>query len=439
MHINPGVPPEKMNQTNAIVELKTLKNNLLSSGNSAMIDTTDMVRQIEDMIDKQYLEQHNHTITYLEKEKYYKTYVDRPEGSAKRYKQLKSKTLEGIQKKIVEYYQEIETKFTLHKVFYDWLDERVRHHEIEASTKDRMETDFKRFFVSSGFDTRCIDEISERELSCWIKDTICENNLTRKAWANLRCIISGIFKYAKELGYTSLSISHFLSDLNLPDRMFRKTFQDPDRQVFTDDELQQIIHWIQDEEHPERMESLSNLGILLCIFTGLRSGELSSLKFSDVSEKKMKIARTQTRHKGDDDEYNYVVREETKGKSGCRYIAIPPVVHTIVDRLRKLNPDSEYMFTSHTTGQRMKAETFSGKLERICKYLNIPIKRLHKIRKTYATMLLDAGVPESIITNQMGHTDISTTLGFYYKDRHSDDEKVEAVTNALDFPVKLIS
>jgi integrase len=54
-------------------------------------------------------------------------------------------------------------------------------------------------------------------------------------------------------------------------------------------------------------------------------------------------------------------------------------------------------------------------------------------------MLLDAGVPESIITNQMGHTDIATTLGFYYKDRHSDDEKVEAVTNALDFPVRLIS
>ena len=53
--------------------------------------------------------------------------------------------------------------------------------------------------------------------------------------------------------------------------------------------------------------------------------------------------------------------------------------------------------------------------------------------------MLDAGIPESIITNQMGHTDIATTRGFYYKDRHSDDEKLEAVSDALKFPVKLIS
>ena len=101
-----------------------------------------------------------------------------------------------------------------------------------------------------------------------------------------------MFKYAKELGYTSLSISYFLSDLNLPTRMFRKTYHDPDREVFTDEELQKILNWIQDEKHPERMDSLSNLGILLCIFTGLRAGELSSLKYSDVSEKKLMVART---------------------------------------------------------------------------------------------------------------------------------------------------
>jgi integrase len=87
----------------------------------------------------------------------------------------------------------------------------------------------------------------------------------------------------------------------------------------------------------------------------------------------------------------------------------------------------------------MTTDTFSDKLERICKYVKIPIKRLHKIRKAYASMLLDAGVPESIVTNQMGHSDITTTLGYYYKDRHTDAEKVEAVSKALAFPVHLVS
>ena len=170
-----------MGNVKVITELKALKNNLLCSGDPAIIGTEDMVRQIEDMIDKKYLERHNHKVTYLEKEKLYKTYVDLPEGSRDRYKQLKSRSMEGLEAKIVEYYKTVETKATIHKMFYDWLNERVFHHEIEPATRDRMETDFIRFFVSSGFDTRCIDEISERELSCWIKDTICENHLTKKA------------------------------------------------------------------------------------------------------------------------------------------------------------------------------------------------------------------------------------------------------------------
>ncbi len=420
-----------------LCELKKIRNQLNSANLSDNI-SSDVLSQIDNMIDEQYLQRHNHKIMYLDNTGYYKTRVDRPEGSAPKYRQIKSRTMEGLRKKIADHYKAIENKATIHRLFYEWIGERVKYHEIEASTRDRMETDFLRFFVSTGFDTRCIDEISERELSCWIKDTICENHLTKKAWGNLRCIIVGVFKYAKELGYTSLSISYFLSDLNLPTRMFRKTYHDPDREVFTDEELQKILNWIQDEKHPERMDSLSNLGILLCIFTGLRAGELSSLKYSDVSEKKLMVARTQTRHKGEKD-YDYVVREETKGRDGRRYIAIPPVVHTIIDRIRSLNPGGEYMFVSPATGKRMKAESFSDKLEKICKYIDIPVKRLHKMRRTYASMLLDAGIPESIITNQMGHTDIATTRGYYYKDRHSDDEKVEAVSDALQFPVKLIS
>ena len=423
--------------TSNLTELKALKNNLRSSAESGMI-SADLLSQIEIMIDQAYLDRHNHEISYDEKNDNYRTVVDLPKGSEKRYRWMKCKKREDLEKKLIKYYKETETKITIQKLFDDWIAERMAHHEIEPSTRDRMQTDFTRFFVNSGFSSRCMDEISERELSTWVKRTIVEHSLTKKSWANLRGLISGIFKYAKELGYTAISISHFLSDLVLPDRMFRKTFRDPESEVFTDEELLRIISWIQDDEHPERMTSLSNLGILLCIFTGLRAGELSSLKFSDISEKTLMVARTQIRYK-ESTQYDYSVREETKGRDGRRYIAIPPVVHSIVDRVRDLNPDTEYLFINHVTGKLMTTDTFSDKLERICKYVHIKVKRLHKIRKAYASMLLDAGVPESIITNQMGHTDIATTRGYYYKDRHTDDEKVEAVTNALEFPLHLVS
>ena len=428
-----------MDQNTTLAELKAIKNDLLSLEQPDMINA-DLLRHINEMIDQQYLDRHNHPITYLEKAKAYKTYVDLPEGSAARYKQIKLKSLDAVKKKLIEYYKSVETKITLQKLFDDWLTERMRHHEIEPSTRDRFKTDFTRFFVSTGYSTRCVDEITERDLTVWIKEAIADNNLSKKAWSNLRCLISGLFKYAKELGYTTISISYFLSDLILPDRMFRKIFRDPGTEVFSDEELQKIINWIYDPEHPERLDSLSNLGILISIFTGLRAGELSSLKYSDFSDDLLMVARTQTRHKDEEEaEYCYQVREETKGRDGRRYIAIPSVVHSLVQRIRRINPETEYLFISHTTGKLMTTDSFSDKLERICKYVKIPVKRLHKIRKAYASMLLDAGVPESIVTSQLGHTDISTTLGYYYKDRHSSEEKVEAVTKALAFPVHLLS
>ena len=422
-----------------LAELKSIRNSLRSSDESDMMNA-DLLRRIDDMIDEQYLSRHNHSITYLEKAKAYKTYVDLPEGSAQRYKQIKVKSLDDLKKKLIEYYKEVETKVTVQKLFNDWLSERMAHHEIEPSTRDRFETDFSRFFIASGFSSRCIDEISARELSVWIKDMIAEHSLTKKAWSNLRCLIMGIFKYAKELGYTSFSITSFLSDLVLPDRMFRKTIRESNKEVFTDDELHKIISWIKDPEHPERMDSLSNLGILLCIFTGLRAGELSSLKFTDFTDKMLTVSRTQTRHKDTDSgSYDYSVRNETKGKDGRRKIAVPPVVHDIVLQIQRVNADSDYLFFSSRTGKLMTTDTFSDKLERICNYVKIPVKRLHKIRKSYASMLLDAGVPEIIVTKQMGHTDITTTLGYYYRDRHTDEEKVEAITKALAYPVNLVS
>ena len=54
-------------------------------------------------------------------------YVDLPEGSAARYKQFKLKSLEAVNKKLIEYYKSVETKTTVQKFFDDWLTERMRH------------------------------------------------------------------------------------------------------------------------------------------------------------------------------------------------------------------------------------------------------------------------------------------------------------------------
>lgn len=44
-------------------------------------------------------------------------------------------------------------------------------------------------------------------------------------------------------------------------------------------------------------------------------------------------------------------------------------------------------------------------------------------------MLIDAMVNESVVIAQMGHTDIKTTKKYYYKNRTSQDERVNIINN----------
>ena len=78
-------------------------------------------------------------------------------------------------------------------------------------------------------------------------------------------------------------------------------------------------------------------------------------------------------------------------------------------------------------GKRIRTYSFTWRLKSICQKLDIPVRSLNKIRKTYGTILLDSGAEESFIISQMGHTDIKTTKNYYYKDRKSMRQKIEAI------------
>ena len=68
----------------------------------------------------------------------------------------------------------------------------------------------------------------------------------------------------------------------------------------------------------------------------------------------------------------------------------------------------------------------------ICGELGIPYRSPHKIRKSYATLLIDSKLPAKAIQTQMGHADISTTMKYYYQDisdtndRQKELKKVKA-------------
>ena len=50
---------------------------------------------------------------------------------------------------------------------------------------------------------------------------------------------------------------------------------------------------------------------------------------------------------------------------------------------------------------RLKEYFFAKRIRQICKILGIPIRSMHKLRKTYASQLLANSVEEKIVQHQL--------------------------------------
>ncbi|MCR5222220.1 MAG: site-specific integrase [Lachnospiraceae bacterium] len=395
---------------------------LLEAYENGMIDMDVIQQQLLVKSRKKYLEKHSFNIWQGKNGSYYTYLPDEHKPRGKRL--VRKKDRRTLNNAIVEFYRANEEDPYFEQVFQTWVDERLSYNEIERNTYDRYCNDFKRFIKNSPLNRRRFSNITEEMLETFIKTTIRDYKMTAKVWGNLRILIRGTFKYAKKKGYTDISITNFMGDLDLSKNMFRRRYFTAEESVFTRSEERKIIDYIDSHK-----ESLINLGIKLDFETGLRAGELSALKREDVNGNLLTISRTEIMYKDENGRCVYPVREHTKGRDGMRKIILTKNAVAILNRIMELNPDGEYLFMYN--GKRTRGNYFTVHLEKICKKVGILPRSLHKVRKTYATKLLNGGVDETLVIRQMGHTDISTTRGFYYFDNRENSEAVEMIQKAI--------
>ncbi len=400
---------------------------------NGILDSDDVRRKIMKEENKKYLEMHNHKIWFDEKANQWMTYIDEP--SAKRGFVLKRrKEREYLENLIIEHYRAIEERPRIVDIFHDWLDLKFKYGEISVQTKTRYENDFKRFFSKDNeISNKYISDITDIELEMFIKGNIKKYKLTKKTYGGLKILLKGIFKYARKKKLTDIIISVFFDELNLSKNIFTVQERKSDEEeVYSEEEIPLIKDFLLQKD------SLRYLGVLLVFVTGMRVGELSALKPEDILIKEksgsIHVCRTEVHYSEEDGQgkrKNVVkVQNLAKSEAGNRYIILNSFAIQILQRIKKLNPNpKEYLFEEN--GQRIKIRGFSGALRRTCRSLDIPFRPMHKIRKTYGTTLLDNQVSETLVAYQMGHSDISTTKKYYYRNNKSKEHKTEEIERAL--------
>lgn len=390
---------------------------IISNG---MIDIDDVQNHMKTMKREELLKQHPYEIWQSKEGKWY-TYLPAQGGGRTLKKRKSKKDLENI---VIDYYKNKKEIF-LKDVFQEWLLQKLEYEEIQKQTSDRYTTDFHRFFDNSDVAQKDIRKITEEDLETFIREAIKNMKLSNKAYSGLRLLILGIFKYAKKRKYTEISITQFLGDLDLPKKCFARKIVKDEESVFTDDEVEKISNYVKGNI------SLINYGILLAFQTGVRVGELCALKYSDIKGNKLCIRRTEVRYRGRDGRYIFEVRESPKTDAGNRDIILNSDAQWTLKAIRKLNPFGEYIFMKD--GKRLKEKAFSVKIVKICRYVGIKERSMHKARKTYATKLINGGVDESLVVKQMGHTSIDCTKNYYYFNNRNEEDAAKQIEKAISY------
>ncbi|QWH51273.1 site-specific integrase [Bacillus mycoides] len=185
-------------------------------------------------------------------------------------------------------------------------------------------------------------------------------------------------------------------------------------------EKSSIQTWIEAEVKQfllHSQESRYHIGYLLAITTGMRLGEVLGLRWQDVDFNNHTVTINQTL--GHDNK----IKTSAKNNSSKRTIPIPlEVIEELKRRKLQINKDKlrigpAYhdldLITCNNLGKVTTRSTFTSHFNKVIENAGIKKIKFHDTRHTHATLLLKQGVHPKVVSERLGHSDISLTLRIY--------------------------
>ena len=182
--------------------------------------------------------------------------------------------------------------------------------------------------------------------------------------------------------------------------------------VFSADSLEKLKCAVEEEYHGD----LRCLGIFVCMYTGLRIGELCALKWSDIDLENNMIYVTRTLQRltntSDSSTKTHICEGTPKTITSKREIPICSVLARALGEHESLFDKNAYLL-SGSPSKCIEPRNLQYYFKRFQLRHNIDPLNCHALRHTFATTGISSGIDVKTVSELLGHSNVNITLNYY--------------------------
>lgn len=212
---------------------------------------------------------------------------------------------------------------------------------------------------------------------------------------SISCVLNQILNYAV--------LHHYFT--TIPYFCPRHKTKIPPAEILNPSEQARLLQYLYNET------DIYKVGIIICISTGLRLGEICSLKWKDIDfrENLLYVNTTVQRISMDGRETKTALLEgEPKSIFSKRVI---PLSDELVKLLLDYYSDAdEYVINRN---RPMEPRTYQNKFHGYLQSAGVKKTNFHTLRHTFATNCVNSGVDIKSLSEILGHSDVKITLNRY--------------------------
>lgn len=288
----------------------------------------------------------------------------------------------------------------------------MNHQKTISQIIELWKTDKKQYVKKSSFSAYALlienhllpvfgnkQQIEETEVQAFVFQKL-EEKLSTKTVKDILIVLKMILKF----GAKNKWIDYQPFDLQFPTERTKQNVE-----VLSRNSQKKLMQYTQ--EH----FTFRNLGVLICLSSGMRIGEICALKWEDIDVENGLINVRRTIQRIYSIENNVrkteIIIDTPKTKHSIREIPMNKDLLKMIKPMKKIVNNSYFILTNDA--KPTEPRTYRNYYKKLMKKLEMPELKFHGLRHSFATRCIESKCDYKTVSVLLGHSNISTTLNLY--------------------------